>query len=783
MKNKKGFTLIEIIVCIALIAGISTITIVSLKSSKSKEDKIITTVKNAADVYYSSNDNIKKELENNYGFLLVKIDELKNKGMLDNKLETLNSTSDEKYDSVLIYDMDKVNKLVKLDEYETDNIGYIDYQYPYYEKTFIPYLEDLDLENVPFKCHETGLFRDNELVYLENYEKKYTTNFNCYLIKEDESQELIDEISDVGSYTISYKINDGVYRYRKVNIYSNFDYKLIAKSGTEILENYCVNPTWTNKDITLSVSTDDNIEEHKSYHLNNSTYTWYNDNVLDETSKGKIEKKFTTTTNAKVKTKYNKLDDKEQELSCQLNIDKVPPTIETLSFNSTNNKLKVKFKDEGGSELKEYCIGTDDNNCSILESTGISGNEKTVEIKINPENNNVIRVWDKADNETHIEYNTRDIPQIDIENKNNVTIESTTGGNLISPGIELKINSFSENIRDVKIKYTINDKYEFNEEYCNDGSCNQNYEIKYNMHNLLEKCQGDFECHKEIGGDVNSLSNFNVKYEVEVSNGIKRSIKKFNAKLDIRKINLEELGKDNDNKISVRGINDMGDIIFTNSNLTHTSNTTGSVSTSHSSKGILHYSGDKEEMSIVGTYGSSGSTWAGNCSRSSSFEIYNWNENSIEYSGCDYTGSGNCSSGINRIRGGIYDFNTKTLNSHSRSFNSSSDNACRYSTGTGITITDKFENVSISSFYTPINSTLGIFNKLSKSFSRKEYYKFTIKKEILSKLTYSENNGTRKYFMLLQQYHRQSKSYSYKGLIFNENLIKIENLESTDKDA
>ena len=77
MKNKKGFTLIEIIVCIVLISLIATISIILLKNNSDKsEDKNKKEIVSAADVYFSLNDKYKKELEENNGYLVLNISEL-----------------------------------------------------------------------------------------------------------------------------------------------------------------------------------------------------------------------------------------------------------------------------------------------------------------------------------------------------------------------------------------------------------------------------------------------------------------------------------------------------------------------------------------------------------------------------------------------------------------------------------------------------------------------------------------------------------------------------------
>ncbi len=85
--NKKGFTLIEIIVCLVIISVIATISIVALVNKKDSEyDKNVKKVVNSADVYYSSNEKIQQDLVNNGGYLVLSVEQLRNLGLLENKL-------------------------------------------------------------------------------------------------------------------------------------------------------------------------------------------------------------------------------------------------------------------------------------------------------------------------------------------------------------------------------------------------------------------------------------------------------------------------------------------------------------------------------------------------------------------------------------------------------------------------------------------------------------------------------------------------------------------------
>lgn len=93
MKNKKGFTLIEIIICIVLITLISTISIVAIKSKKKNYSDITKKILNAANVYVS----IEKDSQGNsyeYGInnggkaIQVNVKELLNKGYIDKETYT-----------------------------------------------------------------------------------------------------------------------------------------------------------------------------------------------------------------------------------------------------------------------------------------------------------------------------------------------------------------------------------------------------------------------------------------------------------------------------------------------------------------------------------------------------------------------------------------------------------------------------------------------------------------------------------------------------------------------
>ena len=92
MKNKRGFTLIEIIICISLIViiGVSA-TVVVLKANKTREISILKAnekkLENALQVYVSNHKEITTNLNNNAKAALVTLETLKNEGLIKDDMK------------------------------------------------------------------------------------------------------------------------------------------------------------------------------------------------------------------------------------------------------------------------------------------------------------------------------------------------------------------------------------------------------------------------------------------------------------------------------------------------------------------------------------------------------------------------------------------------------------------------------------------------------------------------------------------------------------------------
>lgn len=355
--NKKGFTLIEIIVCLILISLISTISIVAInKNKQNKNDKLINTIVSSADVYYSMNNDIKEKLNNNYGYLVVSIEELKNNGLLDKNFTVPQLTDKERKENKSYEKLVIVNKTLQNNKYQLlsndEDLGYVDYIYPYEDNIpFIVNLNDVSIENFEkedFKCN--SLLKDinnndtDELFYLDsNYELKSINQYDCNLnvnnLKSGENNKIV--------YTIN-SIN--ISGNRNVFLYKNPQLKLLLKYDDNKTYN---SGTWTNKNVLLEI-----VDENQSYSDNysNRGFKYYVDNEeLSNNSKTITESKNGSVYYS-LKNKITGSESGKNYISnFDIKIDKVLPEV-----NFDYNKNLVIFNDDGGSGLYKYGISNNE---------------------------------------------------------------------------------------------------------------------------------------------------------------------------------------------------------------------------------------------------------------------------------------------------------------------------------------------------------------------------------------------------------------------------------------
>ncbi len=90
MKNNKGFTIIEIIICISLLVVIGvgsfiSIRVVNNKIKNDKLEKIQDRIMNAVEVYIDNNKTVKNQLYDNRNGVVIPLNTLQNEGLIDLK--------------------------------------------------------------------------------------------------------------------------------------------------------------------------------------------------------------------------------------------------------------------------------------------------------------------------------------------------------------------------------------------------------------------------------------------------------------------------------------------------------------------------------------------------------------------------------------------------------------------------------------------------------------------------------------------------------------------------
>lgn len=579
MKNK-GFTLVEIIVCLVLITLIGTISVISINSSnkkKKEEAKLISTVTNAANVYYSMNDDLKQKLKDNYGYLVVSIEDLKNNGYLDKNYVVPNS-DDKDYSKMVIIERDISNDYRLLSS-NNDKIGYIDYIYPYEENDpFIINLEGLTIENFEvahFNCKTSGL-TDGKLEYLdEKYEKQSTDNFGCetYSYNNENPLNLLEEN----------KINSIPNNNSNGSIHYSIKYYLNNNNEIYNIRNLFVNPE---PKIKLYLNTDTAYESGKTYYFNTNVKLFVkdeNDGVHHENLKVKIDGIDVSSDNAKdlkldqngdhqtfsgnysYELKGTISDEIQQDSSDYENI-----MIETEKPNyevdQSRNSVTIKDKYSG---IKKYCINDElDNFDDGCTETG----ETKKRIDVNKRGDFYLNTIDNAGNKVSQEVST--IKPITI--------------NLISKSIstfDLDVTA-TKNISEIKVQYSFDDylpkshnskeqeKYEnFKENYTFDNSYNNNtdtYDISNNntkeytqtldVMEAISACNKNSFCRYYV--EMNDLlNNLKIKYNVYVkTNDGTEEKKEFTVTLSLNLLEINSV-KEDLSYLNVIGVNDNGDII------------------------------------------------------------------------------------------------------------------------------------------------------------------------------------------------------------------------------
>ena len=349
--NKKGFTLIEIIVCLVIISVIATISIVALVNKKDSEyDKNVKKVVNSADVYYSSKEKIQQDLVNNGGYLVLSVEQLRNLGLLENELLVdgidISELKDEgsNYKKVLLSNRGEGNEGVTLyypltgspRNYSTTKYIYdndledTQKNIDYLKKNFFDkvYFYDNDFNRLNIECDKDGftcgnLYIDNG-INIENIKNKMLFQQIKYQDKSLTKELFIYTVPEIYVYNINDNGEEEI-----INSDSDFDkwYKNVKIDivGVADDEAYEVsNPTNNiNKD-----------EKTTSYSFNESGEYGY-DYVFEASS---LENTLISSNSSSNKT---------------IKVDNVLPVIKKI--NSDNGEIQYEITDDKSGISEVYC--------------------------------------------------------------------------------------------------------------------------------------------------------------------------------------------------------------------------------------------------------------------------------------------------------------------------------------------------------------------------------------------------------------------------------------------
>lgn len=195
MENKRGFTLIEIVVVVGLLALIGVAIAFSanslLKNQKEDEyENFIKRIESAANTYVTSNSEILEDLYTDKGYVIITIGDLIGEGLINQN--TINPETNEPID---------FDDIIKVSLTST---GAIDIEYPVAEIKE-DYLQAMDFiieigTNIDTICYQ-GI-NDNGLRYIDN-----NGNFVKNYLKQEENIKCNKDnvnINKLGTYTINY---------------------------------------------------------------------------------------------------------------------------------------------------------------------------------------------------------------------------------------------------------------------------------------------------------------------------------------------------------------------------------------------------------------------------------------------------------------------------------------------------------------------------------------------------------------------------------------------------
>lgn len=540
--NKKAYTLVELIICIFLISivGVSIFIGINKNNKKDKErEKTISQVINAADVYYSMNQSLNSELKNNYGYLVLNVNDLKNNGILDDNMKVPELTKSEEEENLgKTYDKLVIND----DDVELGKVNII---YPY-EKG-IPLM--MNLNEISIEYFEKDLFKCNsnldKIDYMnEDYVVSSIDDFSCVVYNYDNTDKpkegILDGI-DVGNIFLEYKINvndKDIFGTRLLHV--NTDYNpTFSKKLSDGNDYVC--GEYTNQDVTLSFKEDTPQDR-------NIKFSWYKNGTEIEDNH---ESNYIVKETGNYKGEYllkGRISDNSKigNSECEIKIDKIKPVIKV---SITDNILEASISDAGGSGVYGYIYSNKPKTISELKFEDFTEGDK-FSFDVSGSNSlYYIYAIDKAGNIKELEYNVGD------DNYPSITYEPIDNSFSKFKVTVRNINDDAKfNIENIKVQFDFNDeelynrnnykdskrKSEYIDEFINNYKYNKSYDSKksnyIDYNNYIEDytcdgtecsfaidmikewktCSGERKC--SVFFDYNDLFNLNLNYHVYAKN-------------------------------------------------------------------------------------------------------------------------------------------------------------------------------------------------------------------------------------------------------------------------
>lgn len=491
MKLKKGFTLIEIIVCIVLISVIGTVVIVNIQKNKDKpEEKVIDTVKNASTTYLAVRNNLIEDMKDNEGYLVLKIQELIDMGYLDEKILYKIDLSLDGYDKVILKKRDIINiedVYKKGGEYE--DIGLYDVIYPYIENEY-PYL----------------IFKE-PLIFYNNDDYESTLSDECkkiqkfYLFDKDYDKKEVDS----SDYTCNDEFIeiDGIIKYIKYTYNKYTGYRKVVGCGKRAIKylyegkNEEYTGGWTNNNIIvkseLNDGAEDNTNECDGY------FQLKVNNGIEDLSDNKIN----TSGNYTAKLYFDSSSKKFEEESNiatktqNIKIDKNSPEIENITMVGDDYQVKIKDNESGINEIK---IGDAVINTNTCTNKLIDGGYKNCTVNINSnDKNKEILIKDSAGNE----LNTIDFS----------TVKSFSYSVIDSTKFNVLLTGFTDNNFKLNYKYdgtnyvTLEYEVENNE---------RKIEKEIDLFDILDKCKENNSCKSKLVSNEIFIQKNSLDLQIEI---------------------------------------------------------------------------------------------------------------------------------------------------------------------------------------------------------------------------------------------------------------------------